>query len=100
VRQWDDVSIESGSDESKVKSRTASLLDIPPVQVTEGRPDLTSILKDEADLTAGRMSVSVCGSQAVANAVKAGLGFAVAGPSRILKGGPSITLHVEAFGYA
>ena len=42
----------------------------------------------------------VCGSHLVAAAVKDALGFSISGPSAIMKGGPSITLHTEAFGYA
>jgi len=46
------------------------------------------------------MGVTVCGSQSITAAVKDALGFSIAGPSTIMKGGPSITLHTEAFGYA
>jgi len=43
---------------------------------------------------------TVCGSQSITTAVKDALGFSIAGPSSIMKGGPSITLNTEAFGYA
>lgn len=59
LRQWDDISINSGSEGSKEKSHAASLLEVPSVQVTEGsRPDLAALLKEEADMTTGRMGVS------------------------------------------
>jgi len=92
VRQRDDLFPYPGTDEGFGRSA---------VHVTEGsRPDFRTLLQEQADLTTGRMSVSVCGSHAIANAVKQALGFSIAGPSSVLKGGPSITLHVEAFGYA
>jgi hypothetical protein len=120
VRQWDDNSESHESDSEKEKSRPTSLLEDPAVNVTGGfRPDFNTLLQEEADTANGRMSVSgmslcdkrcvnygliflilVCGSQSVARAVKQALGPSVAGPTRILKGGASITLHVEAFGYA
>lgn len=43
---------------------------------------------------------TVCGSQSIAAAVKDALGFSISNPFAIMKGGPSITLHTEAFGYA
>ncbi|KAF9653624.1 hypothetical protein BDM02DRAFT_3086890 [Thelephora ganbajun] len=102
-QQWDDVSIKSGkeNDETQEKSRSPSLLEDPAVQITRGsRPNLKQMLQEEADFTEGRMGVTVCGSQSVAAAVKDALGFSIAGPSKIMKGGPSITLYTEAFGYA
>ncbi|EGN94560.1 hypothetical protein SERLA73DRAFT_62268 [Serpula lacrymans var. lacrymans S7.3] len=77
-----------------------SIFNMAAVKVQHGRADLDELLKEEVGITTGRMSVSVCGSQAIARAVRHALRFPVSGPSSILKGGPSVTLHVESFGYA
>ncbi|KAH7920226.1 hypothetical protein BV22DRAFT_1021612 [Leucogyrophana mollusca] len=85
--------------EPSVKSKQ-SILYMPGVTVEQGRPDLDRMLKEEVMTTIGRMSVSVCGSQPIARAVRNALRFPVSSPSNILRGGPSVTLHVESFGYA
>ncbi|KAG2151649.1 ferric reductase NAD binding domain-containing protein [Suillus bovinus] len=81
-------------------SLSLSFMSLRGVRTENGRPDLDALLKEEVSVTSGRMSVSVCGSQAIARAVRHALRFPVSGPSSILSGGPSITLHVESFGYA
>ncbi|KAF9788128.1 ferric reductase NAD binding domain-containing protein [Thelephora terrestris] len=102
-QQSDDVSVKSGKETygTEGKSPPPSLFEDPAVQITSGsRANLKYILQKEADLTCGRMGVTVCGSQSITATVKNALGFSIAGPSTIMKGGPSITLHTEAFGYA
>ncbi|GBE84199.1 iron reductase [Sparassis crispa] len=98
-KAWDDDSIH-GSENSEDKSRAPSLLESPAVQVVSGRPDLHILLRDEALANTGRMSVTVCGSQAIARACRAALRFPVSGPKSILQGCASVVLHVETFGYA
>ncbi|KII85536.1 hypothetical protein PLICRDRAFT_320170 [Plicaturopsis crispa FD-325 SS-3] len=78
----------------------AAITNFPAVRVHSGRPDMRQVLLEEAEATSGRMSVSVCGSQSLARAVREGLRFPAASPANIMRGGPSITLNVEAFGYA
>lgn len=51
-------------------------------------------------LFSSQLKCTVCGSQSVVAAVKGALGFSISNPSAIMKGGPSITLHTESFGYA
>ncbi|KAI8973096.1 iron reductase [Trametes punicea] len=94
----EDDSIHSSSEGTAVgKSRPPSLLHFPAVQVTQGRPDLRAILREEIETNAGRLSVTVCGPQGMARACRAALRI----PMRVaLKGGPSVVLHVESFGYA
>jgi len=75
----------------------ASLLVNPAVKVLSGRPDLRKELGEEVALAKGKMSVTVCGSQSLAQATRSALRF---GPSLVMKGGPSISLHVESYGYA
>ncbi|KAJ3974707.1 ferric reductase NAD binding domain-containing protein [Lentinula raphanica] len=80
---------------------TPALRDLPMVTVMQGRPPLADLLREEAEETrGGSLCVSVCGSQSIANAVRKGLQFPISGPSSLLRGGASITLHVESFGYA
>jgi len=77
------------------------LTHLPSVKVSQGRPILAKLLAEEAEETSGgSMWVTVCGSHSIANAVRKGLRFPVSGPSVVLRGGASVTLHVESFGYA
>jgi ferric-chelate reductase len=122
-QQLDNASIKSekGIHETEEEGCLPSLFEDPTVQITTGsRPSLKYILQNEAGFTARRMGVvglyyclstnsccslilrttTVCGSRSITSAVKDALGFPIAGPSTIMKGGPSITLHMEAFGYA
>ncbi|KAF5318205.1 hypothetical protein D9758_018628 [Tetrapyrgos nigripes] len=71
------------------------------VTVSSGRPDLPSILEDEiAQTRDGTVCVVSCGSQSVARAVRKSLGLSVGGLGTIMRGGASVTLHEETFGYA
>ncbi|KAF8555031.1 iron reductase [Imleria badia] len=92
----------------------------PSVRLENGRPDLKAILHGEVNTASGSMAVTgvyfarlsvlglwlvltmclVCGSQSLARSVRRALRFPVSGPHSILSGGPSVTLHVESFGYA
>ncbi|KAG2346386.1 hypothetical protein BDR05DRAFT_959248 [Suillus weaverae] len=84
----------------KVSSTSSMLLSLRGVKMECGRSDLNALLKEEVSMASGSMSVSVCGSQGIARAVRHALRFPVSGPSSILSGGPSVTLYVESFGYA
>jgi predicted ferric reductase len=79
---------------------SSMLLSLRGVSMEKGRSDLDALLKEEISMASGSMSVSVCGSQGIARAVRHALRFPVSGPSSILSGGPSVTLYVESFGYA
>ncbi|KAI0828502.1 iron reductase [Trametes gibbosa] len=79
------------------KTRPSSLLNFQAVQVSSGRPDLTALLHEQIEGTSGRLSVTVCGSQGIARACRTALRIPM---STTLKGGPSVVLHVESFGYA
>ncbi|KAH9855455.1 iron reductase [Lenzites betulinus] len=97
-RTWnDDDSVHSDEGTAIGKSRPSSLLNFSSVQVTEGRPDLPALLRDKVEASAGRVSVTVCGSQGIARACRAALRIPLA---TTLNGGPSVVLHVESFGYA
>jgi len=77
-----------------------SMIEFPSVQVVSGRPDFQTLLREEAEGTVGRMSVTVCGSQAIARACRAALRFPTSSPASVARGGPDVELHVESFGYA
>ncbi|KDQ51857.1 hypothetical protein JAAARDRAFT_198731 [Jaapia argillacea MUCL 33604] len=89
-------------EKSKSKNSLApSLLELPCVSIGRGRPDLKSMLGEEVECAEGRMFVNVCGSQGISRAVRAALrANPFGGESGVMRGGPSVTLHVESFGYA
>ncbi|KAJ7359758.1 ferric reductase NAD binding domain-containing protein, partial [Mycena albidolilacea] len=78
-------------------SDTGKLHNAPHVRILHGRPELRAIIESEIAEASGSMSVNVCGTAGLAENVRSALRTAST-PSDILKGGPSISLHVEAFG--
>ncbi|KAG1768915.1 ferric reductase NAD binding domain-containing protein [Suillus placidus] len=87
-------------DRKAMEINNGSLFTIDSVKLANGRPDLQAILRDEVKTATGRMSVSVCGSQSIARSVRGALRFPVSSPLNVANGGPSVTLHIESFGYA
>ncbi|KAK0451298.1 FAD-binding domain-containing protein [Desarmillaria tabescens] len=87
-----------------------ALLRVPPsmnvdirIYVTGGSPEsyISQLLPEQAEATrGGRMSVTVCGSRAVAQSCRSALQFPLRNAATVLRGGASVTLHVESFGYA
>ncbi|KAG8221469.1 hypothetical protein J3R82DRAFT_1676 [Butyriboletus roseoflavus] len=69
----------------------------PWLKITSGRPNLERILNEEINAASGKVSVSVCGPNAVAKVVRKALRLPWSSP---LNGGPSVTLHIECYGYA
>lgn len=110
----DDNSPSDSPSESKEKLGFSSSANAP-VTIKEGRPVLREILKEDISTWIGPASVnglqlysqssglinddaSVSGPETIINAVRDTLGdMRVAGPLQTLKGGPSISLHVESF---
>ena len=96
------------------KGRSRLSLLVPIVSLQHQRPSLSEILSKEADqIDGGKMSVTgksptslvrrrltylrvSCGSQSVTKAVRSALCFNVTGPAKVLRGGLSISLHVES----
>ncbi|KAG6370004.1 putative ferric/cupric reductase [Boletus reticuloceps] len=77
------------------------VISMPPcLKVTDGRPNLEHIVSEEINTASGKVSVSVCGPNAMAKVVREALRLPWSNPSSPLNGGPSVTLHVECFGYA
>lgn len=91
----------SWSIEKAEAEKTVDLLHLRAVQVSYGRPDFQRLVHTELEGAEGHTSVCVCGSQSIAKNVRSSLRVnPFAGPNSVLKGAPSVTLHVEAFGYA
>ncbi|KAG1726686.1 ferric reductase NAD binding domain-containing protein [Suillus lakei] len=96
----DDSRSEELQDGKIMEISSDALFAIESVKLAHERPDLQTILRDEVKAATGRMSVSVCGSQSIARSVRGALRFPVSNPLSVANGGPSVTLHVESFGYA
>ncbi|KAF5361182.1 hypothetical protein D9758_009046 [Tetrapyrgos nigripes] len=108
--EWDTVSTDSSKLESPGASSSLSgentpnvksPMEISGLQLLLGRPAIGKIVVEEAEeARGGSMCVAVCGSQSIASCVREALRFPTAGPASIMRGGASITLLVESFGYA
>ncbi|PPQ88182.1 hypothetical protein CVT25_005147 [Psilocybe cyanescens] len=101
---WDAES-NSESDENVVKVKTSSsssshsrsrILDYSFAKLEQGRPDLTTVIKDEISIGTGPISINVCGTDTLSDTVRKVIRNPR--PTDILHGGPSVILHVEAFG--
>ncbi|KAF8813105.1 hypothetical protein BYT27DRAFT_7181675 [Phlegmacium glaucopus] len=82
-------------DSSTLRSYS-TILQSPFVQVHRGRPDVKSLISQEVEEATGNISINVCGTHSLANDTRK----TIQTPRLmdILRGGPTITLHVEAFG--
>ncbi|KAJ6557809.1 ferric reductase like transmembrane component-domain-containing protein [Mycena capillaripes] len=89
--------VEKSEGSISISDAATKLLETPQVSVVSGRPNVKAIVNSEVAETSGSMSVNVCGTAGMADNVRSALRVASAS-SDMLKGGPSITLHVEAFG--
>ncbi|KAF9528716.1 ferric reductase NAD binding domain-containing protein [Crepidotus variabilis] len=92
------VSAENSADVSLSDEKTEEpgLHDRPLVSVDYGRPSITAIVKNEVEKSRGRMCVNVCGPSGLIEATR--VAVRKPRPMDILRGGPTITLHVEGFG--
>ncbi|KIK79113.1 hypothetical protein PAXRUDRAFT_162169 [Paxillus rubicundulus Ve08.2h10] len=100
TREDPNSDIIENQDGKAVEKNKDVLNSMEAVKVENGRPNLPAILREEVECATGRMSVSVCGSHGIARSVRHALRFPVSSPLNVLRGGPSVTLHVESFGYA
>ncbi|EJF65061.1 hypothetical protein DICSQDRAFT_177735 [Dichomitus squalens LYAD-421 SS1] len=97
-RADDGDSMYSPQDTPTAMNMPRELKDFSSVHLTPGRPELGSLLRHEVqNASGGRLSVTVCGGPAIAKTCREALKFP---PSSVLYGGPSVVLHIEAFGYA
>ncbi|KAJ7675188.1 ferric reductase NAD binding domain-containing protein [Mycena rosella] len=76
------------------------LLSLPGVTLVQCRPDIPKILGSEIDGTRGAVSINVCGTTELAQSVRNALRNGISRFGDILRGGPSVSLHVEGFGSA
>ncbi|TDL29709.1 hypothetical protein BD410DRAFT_833972 [Rickenella mellea] len=63
-----------------------------------GRPDIDQLLKDAVLTADGPVSVDVAGPSSLAESIRGVLSSDIVSPIGVLKGVPSVTLHVETFG--
>ncbi|KAJ6526009.1 iron reductase [Mycena capillaripes] len=90
----DAASAEGDVEKTVGKARDTGLLVFPFVKILDGRPDVDQILRSEVEMATAAMSVNVCGPPALAQHVRKALRAATSAS------GPSVNLHVEAFGDA
>ncbi|KAF7980574.1 hypothetical protein HWV62_37747 [Athelia sp. TMB] len=82
-------------------SHTDTLGALPGVTIRDGRPDIAAIIREEAQaVRGGRMGVAVCGSDSMVQSSRSALGLETSGIGAVLKGGASVSLFIEGFGYA
>ncbi|KIM37179.1 hypothetical protein M413DRAFT_77388 [Hebeloma cylindrosporum] len=82
--------------DSSRSQRIGRVVDSEYVSFTSGRPDLQDMNQREIEKASGRMSINACGPHGLGNTVRK----AVRTPRLmdILRGGPTINLHIEKFG--
>ncbi|KAL5487797.1 FRP1_3 [Sanghuangporus weigelae] len=68
------------------------------IKTANGRPDVEALIQDAVSLSSGPVSVDVAGPSSLASAVRAATSFENTNPINILKGRPTVTLHMETFG--
>ncbi|KAJ7022557.1 ferric reductase like transmembrane component-domain-containing protein [Mycena alexandri] len=82
--------------EHSFSTSDTKLLQAPAVGIFSGRPNVKEVINSEVGEASRTMSVNVCGTAGMAESVRSALrAISVAD---ILNGGPSVTLHVKAFG--
>jgi len=114
AQPWDNNPTEDDIEEADKEENTSEsqLFSSSIVHVQKNRPDLKGLLKDEIARATGDIAVNgivslymdssenllrsaVCGTASLASSVRSALRDPR--PMDILKGGPAVTLHVEAF---
>ncbi|KAK0439364.1 iron reductase [Armillaria borealis] len=104
--EWDDSSVNMDPEDKAEELPTSSQAGISDPNISRfvtiskrQRPDLTGIIDRELSAcSGGTISINVCGTTALAETVRCALRKPRC--TDILKGGPSVVLHVEAFGSA
>lgn len=95
--QGSSIDSEVHQEEEKLMSKLSRLRS---TTVGTGRANVKGIIDDACALARGSVSVNVCGPADMGKHVRAALRSPVKGPLDVLKGGPSIDLHIEQFGIA
>ncbi|KAH7105459.1 ferric reductase NAD binding domain-containing protein [Auriculariales sp. MPI-PUGE-AT-0066] len=101
VDDAEDKSAHEIVDEKEIeKSASESDAALSALRLELGRPDVDSLLRAEIAAARGqRVSIDVAGPSTLAAAVRSTLRSSAAGPSSALRGGASVTLHVETFSH-
>ncbi|KAH8106103.1 ferric reductase NAD binding domain-containing protein [Cristinia sonorae] len=68
------------------------------INLIHGRPSISKILQEEISVSSGPVSVDVAGPSALSRAVSNALATKITSPISVLRGAPSVSLHVEVFG--
>ncbi|RDX53967.1 hypothetical protein OH76DRAFT_1342942 [Lentinus brumalis] len=68
------------------------------LKIVHGRPSIRRILQEGIDGSTGPVSVDVSGPSALTQSVSHMLASKLTSPTSVLKGAPSVILHVETFG--
>ncbi|KAJ7767290.1 ferric reductase NAD binding domain-containing protein [Mycena metata] len=95
----DAASSETASDAGKEGGYSNKLEALSCARVLAGRPDVDEIVRAEVQAATGAVSVNVCGTPGLAAHVRKAVRAASSGVD-ILRGGASVSLHVESFGEA
>ncbi|KAI0321845.1 FAD-binding domain-containing protein [Amylostereum chailletii] len=86
---------------SKPSSNLSPDIQLPSygaLRIIPGRPNIRGLLQEEIEASPGPVSVDVAGPSTIAQSVRNALCRDAASPFGVLKGAPSVTLHVETFG--
>ncbi|CDO68687.1 hypothetical protein BN946_scf184652.g14 [Trametes cinnabarina] len=68
------------------------------LKIVHGRPSIRRILQEGIDASVGPVSVDVAGPSSLSVSVSRVLSSKLTCPTSVLRGAPSVTLHVETFG--
>jgi len=102
IQKLDESLKESGSvmvipdDRSSTSRSYSNIFQSPFVEFHQGRPNLKPLISKEIDEATGSISVNVCGTHSLANTARAAVRSPR--PMDILRGGPTVSFHVESFG--
>ncbi|GJE84448.1 ferric reductase family protein [Phanerochaete sordida] len=89
------VNIESPISEKDVKM---SLPAYSALRILHGRPSIRKVLQEEISASAGPVSVDVAGPSGLSQSVAQALASDITSSMGVLRGAPSVSLHVETFG--
>jgi len=96
--EYDSSSEPSSPSSASEEGKKAEVLSFTAFKTRRGRPEVDRIIQDAVSTAAGPVSVDVAGPSGLAQSVRIALKSEITSPVAILKGRPTVTLHVETFG--